>query len=41
MGIEFELNANTGLLLYSDYPELLDVTSASEYENSRQKYKIN
>ena len=39
MGLEFELNANRGLLLFSDYPVLLDVFQ-SEYNSSKKSVKL-
>ena len=40
LGLEFELNANRGLLLFSDYPVLLDVFSESEYDSSKKSVKL-
>ncbi len=40
LGLEFELNANRGLLLFSDYPVLLDVFSESEYNSSKKSVKL-
>ena len=40
LGLEFELNANRGILLFSDYPILLDVFSESEYNSSKKSVKL-
>jgi hypothetical protein len=34
--VEYDLNANTGKLVYSDYPQIYDVTSLEEFEESRR-----
>jgi len=34
--VEYDLNANTGKLVYSDYPQIYDVTSLEEFEKSQR-----
>ncbi len=40
MGWESELNANKGLLLYSDYPIMLDITSVELFANSKKHVNL-
>lgn len=40
MGPEAALNANKGLLLYSDYPVMFDVTSVESFENSKKPVNL-
>jgi hypothetical protein len=40
IGNEYDLNANTARLVYSDYPVMFDTTSAQDYANSGQKVTL-
>jgi len=38
IGEEFELNANTGQIVYSDYPDFFDTDSRQQFTEAQQKY---